>query len=117
MGPDPDSQHCKGDKVIMNPKSRQKEGDVEVFYLGRPHDKLLLLPGHHLRVLVPHDAEHPLEQLLVGVVPVRVHPGVRVYNGKKLRILGNFLDFRIRLHIERYGSATQLRRSDIVLNI
>ena len=27
------------------------------------HDKLAFLPGHHVRVLLPHDVEDPVEQL------------------------------------------------------
>ena len=46
--------------------------------LRRPHDELLLLSGHHVGVLVPHDAEHALQQLVVGVVAIRLQPWVRL---------------------------------------
>merc|ERR1719339_131591 len=42
------------------------------------HHEFLLLSSHHLRVLVPHDAEYSLEQLIVLVVTVRVFPGVSI---------------------------------------
>ena len=32
-------------------------------HLWRLHDQLLLLPSHHLWVLLPHDVEHSLQQL------------------------------------------------------
>ena len=44
--------------------------------LRRPHDELLLLAGHHVGVSVAHDAEDALQQLVVGVVAVRGHPGL-----------------------------------------
>jgi len=40
------------------------------YYLRRSHDKLLAPAINHVRILVPHDAEHSLQQLLVRVVTI-----------------------------------------------
>lgn len=39
-------------------------------HLGRSHHKLLLLPGHHIRVFLSHDFKHAREKLLVRVVSI-----------------------------------------------
>ena len=38
--------------------------------------ELLLLAPDYLRVLVPHDPEHAVQELVVLVVTVRTRPGV-----------------------------------------
>lgn len=43
-------------------------------HLGRSHHKLGLPASRHVRVLVQDDLEHPLEQLVVRVVPIGARP-------------------------------------------
>jgi len=40
------------------------------------HDKLLLLSSHHLRILVSHNTENSLEQLIIKIITIRSSPGV-----------------------------------------
>merc|ERR1719339_765847 len=61
------SEVCKSCLLTPNPGN-----------LWGPHHEFLLLSSHHLGVLVPHDAEYSLEQLIVLVVTVRVFPGVSI---------------------------------------
>jgi len=41
--------------------SKNKEKWVKISHLWRPHDKLLLLAGNHVGVLVPHNSKHSLK--------------------------------------------------------
>ena len=47
---------------------------AETDHLGRTHDELALLAGHHVGVFLAHDVEHAREQLVVGVVAVGSGP-------------------------------------------
>jgi len=40
------------------------------------HDELLAPAVDHVGVLISHDAEHPRQKFPVGVVTVRLHPGI-----------------------------------------
>merc|ERR1719260_647935 len=46
------------------------------YYLRWSHHKLLLLPSHHLRILVSHNTEHSLEQFVIKIITIRSSPGV-----------------------------------------